>query len=74
MTYLEKQELWRRHPQVWELFVEFNDIVQEDDEAWGRLVDRADQIREVYGPEIKELLIDTVDQLDRMARKRRGYG
>lgn len=74
MIYREKQELWKRYPKVWELFVEFNGITQEDGDAWKRLADRANQIRDAYRlPAVEQLLIETVDQLEKISRKRGGY-
>lgn len=74
MTYQEKMQLWKQYPEVWGLFVEFNDITQEDGDAWKRLVDRADQINDAYRlPVAEQLLIETVDQLEEISRKRGGY-
>lgn len=74
MTYQEKMLLWKQYPQVWEMFVEFNDITQEDGDAWKRLVDRADQINDAYHlPVVEQLLIETVGQLEKISRKRGGY-
>ena len=74
MTYQEKMLLWKQYPQVGEMFVEFNDITQEDGDAWKRLVDRADQINDAYRlPVVKQLLIETVGQLEKISRKRGGY-
>ncbi len=74
MTHQEKTELWERYPEVWEMFVEFNGITQEDGGAWKRLVDRADQINDAYHlPVVEQLLIETVDQLEKISRKRGGY-
>lgn len=74
MTYQEKAELWGRYPEVWELFVEFNSIAQEDGDAWKRLADRADQIKDAYSlPAVEQLLIETVNQLEKISRKRGGY-
>lgn len=71
MTHQEKTELWERYPEVWELFVEFNGIVQEDDVAWKSLADRAHQIGKDYGlPVVWELLTETVDQLEKISRRR----
>lgn len=75
MTHQEKQRLWGRYPEVWEMFVEFNGIIQEDDEAWGRLIGRAHQIMDAYDlPVVRELLITTVDDLEKISKKRRGSG
>lgn len=75
MTHQEKQRLWGRYPEVWEMFVEFNGITKEDDEAWGRLIDRAHQIMGTYDlPVVMELLITTVDDLENISKKRRGCG
>ena len=74
MTHREKTELWERYPEVWEMFVEFNDITQEDGDAWKRLADRAGQINDAYGlPVVEQLLIETVGQLEKISRKRGGY-
>jgi len=74
VTYQEKMLLWKQYQQVWEMFVEFNDITQEDGDAWKRLVDRADQINDAYRlPVVKQLLIETVGQLEKISRKRGGY-
>lgn len=75
MTYQEKQELWGKYPKVWELFEEFNGITQEDDEAWRRLIDRAERLDAVYGlPVVQELLKETVDDLEKISLKRRESG
>lgn len=73
MTHEEKRALWRLYPEVWEMFVEFNGITLEDSEAWARLVDRADQIWAAGGsPVLRGLLLATVDDLEAIAKKRRG--
>lgn len=75
MTHQEKQELWGKYPKVWELFEEFNGIIQEDDEAWRRLIDRAERLDAVYGlPVVQELLKETVDDLEKISLKRRESG
>lgn len=75
MTHQEKQELWGKYPKVWELFEEFNGIIQEDDEAWRRLIDRAEWLDAVYGlPVVQELLKETVDDLEKIFLKRRESG
>lgn len=76
MTSREKRALWTVYPEVWEMFEEFNGITFEpvDDDAWARLVDRTDQIGAGGSPILRQLLIDTVDDLEKIARKRRGCG
>lgn len=71
MTHEEKRALWAVYPEVWEMFVEFNGITLEDSEAWSRLVDRSDQIWAAGGsPVLRELILATVDDLERIAKKR----
>lgn len=75
MTSQEKRALWGVYPEVWGMFEEFNGITMEDSAAWSRLVDRADQIAATNrSPVLRQLLIDTVDDLEKIARKRRGCG
>lgn len=74
MTHEEKRALWTVYPEVWEMFVEFNGITLEDGRAWSRLVDKAHRIGDTGGPILQELLTATVDDLEEIARKRRGCG
>ncbi len=74
MTYEEKRALWTVYPGVWEMFVEFNGITLEDALAWSRLVGKAHRIGDTGEPILQELLTATVDDLEKIARKRRGCG
>ena len=56
------------------MFVEFNGITLEDGGAWSRLVDKAHRIGDTGGPILQELLTATVDDLEKIARKRRECG
>lgn len=72
MTAAEKQVLWKLHPEIWDLFVEFNGILQEDDEVWGRLVDRATEIGRRHNSEtVNRLLQETLLELDVISRRRK---
>ncbi|MCI9388355.1 MAG: hypothetical protein HFH54_01555 [Lachnospiraceae bacterium] len=76
MIQKEKRALWTVYPEVWEMFEEFNGITMEpcDDEAWARLVARTDQIGAGGSQELRDLLIETVADLEKIAEKRRGCG
>lgn len=72
MTAAEKQVLWKLYPEVWDLFVEFNGILQEDDEVWRRLVDRATEIGIRHNSEtVNRLLQETLLELDVISRRRK---
>ena len=72
MTHEEKKILWERYPEVWTMFEEYNGILQEDQDAWKRLVDRAEELREKYHTEIDMLLQETVGELEKISRRREG--
>lgn len=74
MTHEEKRVLWGLYPEVWEMFMEFNGITMEDDDAWARLVDKADQLGADGSSILRQLLTDTVEDLEKIAEKRRGCG
>ncbi len=76
MTHGEKSALWAVYPKVWEMFEEFNGITMEpeDDDAWERLIDRTDQIGADGSPMLRQLLIETVVDLEKIAKKKRGCG
>lgn len=76
MTHGEKSVLWAVYPKVWEMFEEFNGITMEpeDDDAWERLIDRTDQIGAGGSPVLHQLLIETVGDLEKIAKKRREDG
>ena len=74
MTGREAKSLWNLYPDVRSLFEEYNDILLEDDQAWKDLTERAEaMIQEPGCTELKEkLILYTVAELERMAKKRRG--
>ena len=72
MKHEEKKILWERYPEVWTMFEEYNSILQEDQGAWKRLVDRAGELREKYYVEIDALLQETVGELEKISRRRDG--
>lgn len=74
MTGCEAKSLWNLYPDVRSLFEEYNDILLEDDPAWKDLTEQAEaMIRDPGCTELKEkLILYTVAELERMAKKRRG--
>lgn len=74
MTHEEKKILWKRYPEVWIMFEEYNNILQEDQDAWKRLVDRAGELREKYHAEIDTLLQETVGELEKISKRREKSG
>lgn len=74
MTGREAKSLWNLYPDVRSLFEEYNDILLEDDLAWKDLTEQAEaMIRDPGCTELKEkLILYTVAELERMAKKRRG--
>lgn len=74
MTGREAKSLWDLYPDVRSLFEEYNDILLEDDPAWKDLTEQAEaMIRDPGCTELKEkLILYTVAELERMAKKRRG--
>lgn len=74
MTGWEAKSLWNLYPDVRSLFEECNDILLEDDPAWKDLTEQAEEmIRDPGCTELKEkLILYTVAELERMAKKRRG--
>lgn len=74
MTGREAKSLWNLYPDVRSLFEEYNDILLEDDPAWKELTEQAESmIRDPGCTELKEkLILYTVAELERMAKKRRG--
>ena len=74
MTGREAKNLWGLYPDVRSLFEGYNDILLEDDPAWKDLTEQAESmIRDSGCTELKEkLILYTVAELERMAKKRRG--
>lgn len=74
MTGREAKSLWNLYPDVRSLFEEYNDILLEDDPAWRDLTERAEtMIQDTGCTELKEkLILYTVAELERIAKKRRG--
>lgn len=74
MTGCEAKSLWNLYPDVRSLFEEYNDILLEDDPAWKDLTEQAEaMIRDPGCTELKEkLILYTVAELERMAKRRRG--
>lgn len=74
MTSVEWSELWRAYPEVGQLFLEFNDICQEDDASWVRVINRCREIETQYqGSEsIEIVLADVLRQLENISRKKGG--
>lgn len=70
MTHEEKKILWKRYPEVWTMFEEYNGILQEDQDSWKRLVDQAGELRKKYHTEIDMLLQETVGELEKISRRR----
>lgn len=65
---------WDPYMDVLRLFEKYNDILLEDDLAWKDLTEQAEaMIRDPGCTELKEkLILYTVAELERMAKKRRG--
>ena len=74
MTGREAKSLWNLYPDVRSLFEGYNDILLEDDLAWKDLTEQAEaMIRDPGCTELKEkLILYTVAELERMAKRRRG--
>lgn len=74
MTGREAKNLWGLYPDVRSLFEGYNNILLEDDPAWKELTEQAESmIRDLGCTELKEkLILYTVAELERMAKKRRG--
>ena len=74
MTGREAKNLWSLYPDVRSLFEGYNDIFLEDDSAWKDLTEQAEaMIRDPGCTELKEkLILYTVAELERMAKRRRG--
>lgn len=74
MTGWEAKSLWNLYPDVRSLFEEYNDILLEDDPAWKNLTEQAEaMIRDPGCTELKEkLILYTVAELERIAKKRSG--
>lgn len=74
MTGCEAKSLWNLYPDVRSLFEEYNNILLEDDPAWKDLTEQAEAM--IWDPgctELKrKLILYTVAELERMAKKRRG--
>lgn len=70
MTYEEKKVLWERYPEVWIMFEEYNGILQEDQEAWARLVEHAKKLQEQYHAEVDRILQETIGELEKISRRR----
>lgn len=75
MTNLTRVALWEQYPEVREMFEEYNDILLEDDPSWERLTNRFHEILDSHNGDkyAEAILLDAVDQLEKMAKKRR-YG
>ena len=74
MTGCEAKSLWNLYPDVRSLFEEYNDILLEDGPAWKDLTEQAEaMIRDPGCTELKEkLILYTVAEMERIAKKRRG--
>lgn len=74
MTGWEAKSLWNLYPDVRSLFEEYNNILLEDDSAWKNLTEQAEaMIRDPGCTELKEkLILYTVAELERIAKKRSG--
>ncbi len=74
MTGREAKSLWNLYSDVRSLFEKYNDILLEDDPAWKDLTEQAEaMIRDPGCTELKEkLILYTVAELERMAKRRRG--
>lgn len=74
MTGREAKSLWSLYSDVRSLFEKYNDILLEDDPAWKDLTEQAEaMIRDPGCTELKEkLILYTVAELERMAKRRRG--
>lgn len=68
----KRLRLWKRYPKVREMFEAYNGVLQEEEDAWERLVEQAGELREEYRSELDEILRDTVMELDKISRKRKG--
>ena len=74
MTGREAKSLWGLYPDVCSLFEGYNGILLEDDPAWKDLTEQAEaMIRDPGCTELKEkLILYTVAELERIAKKRSG--
>lgn len=72
MTASERRFLWNQYPEIREMFEDYNGILLEDDLGWKQLACRCYEIMELYhgNKTVEILLLDTVDQLDKIAKKR----
>lgn len=72
LTPQERKTLWKEYPEVQELYEEFNDILLEDDGTWERVVEHCHEIKKKYQTkQVEAVLLDTVWQLECLAKKRR---
>ena len=74
MTGQETKRLWELYPEVRFLFVEYKQILLEDDPSWEELTERAEaMVKEPGCTEIKQqLILYTVAELERIAKKKSG--
>lgn len=73
LTPQERNTLWEEYPEVQEMYEEFNGILLEDDGAWEKIVERCHRIKRQYQTnQVEAALLDTVWQLESLAKKRRG--
>jgi hypothetical protein len=72
MIKAERYFLWGQYPEVRELFEEYNGILLEEDSGWEQLIARCHEIEKKHdGNEaVKALLLDAVEQLEKIAKKR----
>lgn len=73
MTGRELQALWEVYPEIRSLYEQYRDITVEDDRSWSELVGSFDLLRKnaVSGIYLT-CLLETVRQLENIARKRKG--
>ena len=73
MTGQELTKLWELYPEVRELYEHYNGIMIEDDVAWKELADIAGELIQSSTTELKTtVILETVQQIEKIARKRKG--
>jgi hypothetical protein len=73
MTGQELTKLWELYPEVRELYEHYNGIMIKDDVAWKELADIAGELIQSSTTELKTtVILETVQQIEKIARKRKG--
>lgn len=72
MTGKELLKLWELYLEARSLYEQYNDILLEDDATWKELVDTAEELIQNSSSEIsQEVILETVRQLEYLAKRRR---